>query len=216
MPHKPITVVYIHGWMTFSNRAKYLKYLRTVSLMLEKKVRRHGAGFDEALGKHYKVIRPLMPSPDNARYDDWALYFKRYLPHLHGKVILIWGSLWGIFLAKYLSEHTLTKKVLATFLVCPPFDESDSKDELCSWFKLKSNLSRIEKNTKHLTLLFSEDDDVVPISHAAKYQQKLPRANIVTYKNKNGHFKVSEFPELIKMIKRIVKHDGHHKHHHKK
>jgi predicted alpha/beta hydrolase family esterase len=71
---------------------------------------------------------------------------------------------------------------------------------LVGGFKLKSDLSKLAK-VDNLNLLFSEDDDIVPISHSKKYRSKLPRANIKVYKNKNSHFEVKTFPELIKMIK---------------
>ena len=51
----------------------------------------------------------------------------------------------------------------------------------------------------------SEDDDCIPISHARKYRNKLPNAKIIVYKSKNGHFRISTFPELVKMIKNDVK-----------
>ena len=70
---------------------------------------------------------------------------------------------------------------------------------------LKRDLSLIEENSKNLYLLFSKDDDIVPISHAEKYRKKFKNANIIIYKNKNWHFKVSRFPEIIKMIKKDVK-----------
>ena len=60
----------------------------------------------------------------------------------------------------------------------------------------------LEKSTKNLYLLFSKDDDVVPISHAEKYRKKLKHAKIILYKNKNGHFEIQEFPEIIEMIKK--------------
>jgi predicted alpha/beta hydrolase family esterase len=58
----------------------------------------------------------------------------------------------------------------------------------------------IEKNCKNLHLLFSKDDDVVPVSHAGKYKQKLKNAHIKIYKSKGGHFKIAKFPEIIKII----------------
>jgi predicted alpha/beta hydrolase family esterase len=72
---------------------------------------------------------------------------------------------------------------------------------LAGGFTIKSNLSLIEKNCKNIYLMFSEDDDVVPVSHAEKYRKKLKKAKIFIYKNKNGHFQVAEFPEIIRMIK---------------
>ena len=72
-------------------------------------------------------------------------------------------------------------------------------------FKLKSDLSLLEKNTKNLYLLFSKDDDVVPIAHAEKYATKLKQPRIIVYKSKGGHFNISKFPEIVKMIKENVK-----------
>ena len=111
----------------------------------------------------------------------------------------------GIFLAKYLSENKFPKKILATYLICTPFDNTLSEEDLVGGFELKSDLSLIEKNSKNLNLLFSKDDDVVPVAHAEKYKEKLKNANFVIYESKNGHFKISEFPEIIQMIKNDIK-----------
>ena len=51
--------------------------------------------------------------------------------------------------------------------------------------------------------MFSEDDDVVPVSHAKKYANKLPKAKIIILKHKNGHFRISKFPEIVKIIKNL-------------
>ena len=111
----------------------------------------------------------------------------------------------GIFLAKYLSENKLPRKALSVYLVCAPFDNTHSDEDLVGGFKLKSDLSLIEKNTEKLTMLFSADDECVPPYHAEKYREKLPNAKIIIYKSKNGHFKISKFPEIVKMIKEDVK-----------
>jgi predicted alpha/beta hydrolase family esterase len=49
--------------------------------------------------------------------------------------------------------------------------------------------------------MFSRDDETVPVSHAEKYRSKLKNSEIIIYKSKNGHFKISEFPEIVKIIK---------------
>jgi predicted alpha/beta hydrolase family esterase len=124
---------------------------------------------------------------------------------LKGDFILIGSSLGGIFLAKYLSEKKLSKKALSVYLVCPPFDNTLPGEDLVGGFNLKSDLSLIEKNCKNLYLLFSKSDDVVPVAHAEKYKKKLKGARIIIYKNKNGHFNVGTFPEIIEMIKSDTK-----------
>ena len=53
--------------------------------------------------------------------------------------------------------------------------------------------------------MFSTDDNCVPVSHAEKYGKKLKNAKIIIYKSKNGHFKITKFPEIVKMIKNDIK-----------
>ncbi len=195
-------VMIIHGGMTFKNRKDYLHFLRTRDISLEKKIRWSDEYLTKALGRNFEIIRPRMPLSDNAKYEDWKIHFERYIPFLRDGVILIGNSLGGIFLAKYLSEHTFPKKIASLFLVCPPFDDTLTGEDLCGGFKLKSNLSLIEKNSEYIHLLFSGDDDVVPIAHAEKYKAKLSGAKFHIYKSKNGHFQISTFPEIVTMIRR--------------
>jgi len=195
----------IHGGNTFKSEKDYLHYLKTREISLKRKTKWYENYLDKNLGKDFETIRPRMPLQDNAKYNDWKIYFERHIPYLRNNVILIGSSLGGIFLAKYLSEHKFSKKILSTYLICPPFDNTVNGEVLVSGFKLKNNLSLLEKNSKNLYLLFSKNDNVVPVSHAKKYEKKLKSAKIIIYKNKNGHFRISKFPEIIRMIKNDVK-----------
>ena len=202
---KKTQIIIIHGGMTFKTKKDYLKYLKTSKISIDKKKRLNDEYLKKNLGKSFEIIKPRMPLADNAKYEEWEIHFKRYFPFLKNNLILIGWSLGGIFLAKYLSEHKFPKKILATYLIAPPFDNSLSGEDLAGGFKLKSNLSLLEKNSKKLYLMFSEDDNVVPISHAEKYRKKLKQAEIIIFKSKNGHFQTSTFPEIVKMIKADTK-----------
>jgi uncharacterized protein len=191
--------------MTFKNKKDYLKFLKTREISIEKKIRWTDDWLDKKLGKDFEIIRPRMPLQDDAKYNDWKIYFERFFPKLRNNVILVGSSLGGIFLAKYLSENKVPKKILSVYLICPPFDNILAGEDLAGGFTLKSDLSMLEKNSKNLHLLFSKDDDVVPVAHAEKYRKKLKKANLVIFESKNGHFKISEFPEIIKMIKSDIK-----------
>ena len=195
----------IHGGMTFKNRKDYLHYLKNREVSLEKSKSWKGSYLDKNLGKNFEIIRPQMPLQDNALYEDWRIHFERFIPYIRNNVILIGNSLGGIFLAQYLSENKLPKKVLSTYLICPPFDDTCIGEDLVGGFKLKKDLSLLEKNSRNLTLMFSKDDDCVPVDHAEKYKAKLKNAKIIIYKSKNGHFRISNFPEIVKMIKSDVK-----------
>jgi len=179
--------------------------LRNRKISIEKKGGWNGDYLDKKLGKKLQIIRPRMPCQDNAKYEEWKIHFERYFPHLKDNIILMGQSLGGIFLAKYLSENKFPKRILSTYLVCPPFDNSLPGEDLVGGFDLKKDLSLIEKNSKNLNLLFSKKDDVVPVSHAKKYRSKLKNARIIIYNNIEGHFTISKFPEIIKLIKTDLK-----------
>lgn len=202
---KKTQIFMIHGGMTFKNRKDYLHYLKTKEVSVEKREKWAEGYLDKELSKKFQIIRPHMPLSENAKYEDWKVYFERHFPYLRNNIILIGSSLGGIFLAKYLSEHKFPKKILSIYLVCPPFDNTCFHEDLVGGFRLKSNLSLIEKNSKNLALLFSKDDDDVPVSHAEKYRKKLKNPRIIIYKSKNGHFKISKFPEIVKMLKNDIK-----------
>jgi len=191
--------------MTFKNKKDYLRYLKTRKISTKEKISWHGRYLKKKLGNSFEIIKPRMPLQDNAKYSDWKIHFERYFPHLRNNVILIGNSLGGIFLAKYLSENKFPKKILSTYLVCPPFDNTLPGEDLVGGFKLKSSISKIEKQSKNLYLMFSKDDKTVPVSQAKKYAKKLKNAKIIIYKSKNGHFKISSFPEIVKMIKDDMK-----------
>ena len=197
---------YIHGGMTFKNNKNYYNYLRSRKISIEKKKSWTLDYLDKTLGKKFDIIRPRFPKQDNAKYLDWKIHFEKHIPFLKRNVILIGYSLGGIFLAKYLSENVLPKKALSVYLIAPPFDNTCQGEDLVGGFNLSSNLSeKFTKNTKNIYLMFSKDDEVIPVNHAAKYRRKLQNANITIFEDKNGHFSVPTFPELIKMIYTDIK-----------
>jgi predicted alpha/beta hydrolase family esterase len=110
-------VFMVHGGMTFKNHKDYLHFLKTREVSIEEKRRWNGEYLQKKLGRNFAIIRPRMPLSDNAKYEDWKIYFERFIPLLNDNVIFIGSSLGGIFLAKYLSEHKFPKKY------CP-----------CTWF----------------------------------------------------------------------------------
>ncbi len=194
-------IFYIHGGMTFKNQEDYLDFLKNRKVSVEDKIKWSGDYFNNALKNNFHIIKPRMPLQDYAKYGDWKIHFERFFEQLSNDIILIGNSLGGIFLAKYLSENIFPKKILSVYLVCPPFDDTLIGEDLVGGFELQSDLSMIGKNCKNINLLFSQDDNCVPVDHSEKYGEKLSDVNIVIYKDKNGHFQVPEFPELVDMIK---------------
>ncbi|MDX9970389.1 MAG: alpha/beta hydrolase [Candidatus Gracilibacteria bacterium] len=204
MPQKP-QILLIHGGSTFKSKKDYINFLKTRKVSIEPKIYWNNEYLSKKLSKTFDIIRLNMPLKENAKYKEWKIHFERFFPQLENNIILIGTSLGGIFLAKYLSENSFPKKILSTYLICPPYDNSIPGEDLVGGFKLKSDLSLLEKNSKNLYLMFSKDDDIVPLSHAEKYRKKLKNAKFIIYESKNGHFKIPEFPEIVKLLKDDLK-----------
>lgn len=194
----------IHGGTTFKSKKDFINYLKNKKISLDKKTSWATEYLDKNLGKDFDIIRPKMPLKEDAKYLEWKIFFERYFPLLKNNIILIGVSLGGIFLARYLSENKFPKKIKAVFLICPPFDNTTGGEDLVGGFRLHNNLGKLDNSSKNVYLLFSKDDPVVPISHAEKYGKKLKKANIIIYENKNGHFMVEKFPELVKIVKNTL------------
>ena len=107
---KQTQILFIHGGTTFKSRGDYFHYLKTKQVSIEPRVNWSGNYLEEKLGKAFKVIRPRMPLREDAKYEDWKIFFERYIQFFKGNFILAGNSLGGIFLAKYLSENKCLKK----------------------------------------------------------------------------------------------------------
>jgi len=200
-----IQVFIVHGGMTFKSKEDYINFLKNRKISVEERIRWDGDYLKKELGEEFEIIKPNMPLMENAKYEEWKIHFEKYIPELRDNVILVGKSLGGTFLAKYLSENEFSKKILSVYLIAPPYDNSLPDEDLVGGFELVEDLSLIEKNSKYLNLFFSRDDPSVFLVHSKKYEEKLPSSNIVVFEGKNGHFKISEFPEIVDMIKADVK-----------
>ncbi|MFP4189678.1 MAG: alpha/beta hydrolase [Candidatus Woesearchaeota archaeon] len=200
-------IILIHGGETWKKREDYIRYLETREISLERRESWSREYLEKQLSQEFRIIRPQMPLKEDAKYEDWKIWFERHLEFLDDDCILIGNSLGGIFLAKYLSENDFPRRIKATFLVCPPFDDSIPDEDLAGGFELGNDLSKLEKNSHMVKLMFSKDDEVVPPSQAKKYKEALKDAEIIMYDDKNGHFNIKEFPEIVEMIREIGDHE---------
>lgn len=193
-------MVVIHGGETFDTYEEFLAWLRAEELELEPAgTKRWKSTMQEDLGEWHEVIQPRMPNSLNAKYEEWKIWFEKYLPLLSKELIFVGHSLGGIFLAKYLSENTIDKNVLGTFLIAPPYDSSDAPYSLGD-FELPTSLQKFAEQSRVIYIYFSTDDPVVPFADLAKYQARLPDARVSIFSDR-GHFKQERFPELIEEIK---------------
>lgn len=146
----------------------------------------------------FDVYLLRMPNSLDARYEAWKIWFDKVVPQMTDDVVLIGHSLGGIFLAKYLAENSLGKKVASLHLVAAPFDPRASG--YLADFVLPESLDSVTPQVGEIYLYASTDDVVVPFSDAESYKGAWPHATLVGFSDR-GHFNQETFSELIKNIR---------------
>ena len=200
-------VVYIYGGESYLNHDDFLERLRTKpvwELPWEPKKGKWSAALPEELGSDYEVFMPVMPNKQNAKYEEWKIWFERHFEYLRDGAILVGCSLGAMFLYKYLIENTLPFKARAAILMAAPLpdllpeDDRDSGDFVYP----SESVHQINETVESIIIMHSQDDFVVPYKHAVAYQELLPEAEFVSFEDKN-HFLVPELPELIEKIREM-------------
>ena len=199
-------VFYIHGGESYENYDIFLERLRTKDiwdLPSENPTSKWTQSFAAELRPGYEVFMPAMPNKQNAKYEEWKIWFERHFEHLRDNVILIGLSLGAMFLVKYLSETKTPFQIKALYLMGCPVDDPGFKDEDCGTFRYSLDSSSVlSRRAGKVFILHSKDDFLVPYEHAVKLNQAIPGSELVTFEDKN-HFLIEEFPELIAHIKAL-------------
>ncbi|MFC1756351.1 alpha/beta fold hydrolase [Patescibacteria group bacterium] len=194
-------VVVIHGGGVFISYKQYINFLKKRKLnFIELGKKDWKATLENKLGGEFEVILPKMPNKDNARYEEWKIWFEKFIPFLEKEVVLVGHSLGGIFLSRYLSENKFPKKILAVFFVAASYDSAKSPARTAG-FVVKNDLKLIEKQSRKVIFYHSRDDRSVPFSSFEEYKKLLTRSVFREYKNR-GHFNQNNFPELVRDIKK--------------
>lgn len=193
MNNKKKQVVVIHGGEAWNTYEEYIVYLKDEEydpyIMWPDGWKKT---LEEKLGSSFEVFTPKMPSPLNAKYDEWAIWFDKLVPYLRDDVFMIGHSLGANFVAKYLAHNDLPVSIAQLHLVAGCFGCNGG-------FALREELNRIEKNVPKIFIYHSHDDDIVGFADAMKYQASLPSAQLVTFEDR-GHFLQEDFPELVENI----------------
>ncbi len=193
-------VIFIHGGDVFNSYSDYIEALNKSTFNPNnKRIKKWKNSLAEEIGDNFDVIAPTMPNKQNAKYNEWRIWFEKIFPYLGKDIILVGYSLGGIFLAKYLSENIFPKKILVTYLISAPYNGKHS-EYFNTDFVLADSLEKMEEQSEKIFLYHSEDDAIVPFVDSRKYSKALPKAVSVVFKNRN-HFLQEKFPELVKSIK---------------
>jgi len=203
-------VMYIHGGESFANHADFIERLQTAPLWhlpkqgATENSKKWTGTFGEALGETYEVVLPPMPNKQNAKYEEWKIWFERHFEHLTDGAVLIGCSLGAMFFARYFSEGNTPFRPKAVVLMAgayalPGFPDSDCKDFLIAPEAVRGVVGKAD----HIIIMHSTDDPVVPYEHGEALSRAIPEAEFITFTDRN-HFLIAEFPELIEIIRKLA------------
>lgn len=199
-------VVFIGGGDSYSNYDDYILALQSALVRnpLGEATPRWTDSLRENLGEGYELYMIPMPNTDNAKYEEWKIWFEKYFEYFRDDVVLVGWSLGGMFLAKYLAENPPTFRLGGLFLLAAPcgsYDDGSGND--CGSFQFDIQLLASSMGSgEGITIMHSTDDFVVSYEAALKYSEMLPGAELITFTDKT-HFLVEELPELVERIKRL-------------
>lgn len=191
-------ILIIHGGDSFSSYEAYLKNLQERSLDYSRLLPKRG--WKQWLADQLPeadILLPTFPNSDNAVFEEWKIIFEKLIPFLDDDVCIVGHSLGAMFLAKYLQEHPLDKKIHQLILVAGGYDDDTSED--LGSFSV-SSATRLFESADTVHLFHSKDDPVVPYTELSKFQRDLPSAIVHSFDDK-GHFLDPTFPELLETIK---------------
>lgn len=202
-------VFYIGGGESFLNHDNFIERLKTKNLWHLPS--EDGAlrgdwkkGLVEELGDNFEFVAVPMPNRQNAKFQEWSIWFERHFDYLQEGAILIGLSLGAMFLAKYVSEKETPFRPKAIFLLAGAYQLPGFSDVSCGDFLIEPEMVKgIEQKTDRVIIMHSKDDFVVPYEHGEALSAALPAAEFVSLEDKN-HFLIEEFPELLEKIREIA------------
>ncbi len=189
-------VFFFHGGDSFNSYEEYLEDLKKKEIDYQRLFKK--GRWSQNLAKNLPgvdVLYPSMPNSSNAKYDEWKILFEKLVPFFGDDVRLVGHSLGAMFLAKYLQENPLNKKVQQMHLVAGGFSGLEYGS-----FALNS-CDKLFDSAEEIFIYHSEDDFVVPFSEFAYFKRELPGAVFCEFKDRN-HFLDEDFPEILDNLKK--------------
>ena len=158
-----------------------------------------------ALGNPYEVRHPEMPDEDAPEYGAWKYRIAEELAGMDGDVILVGHSLGASILLKYLSEENPETAVSGLFLVATPF--WGAEDWEVDEYALDKNFATDLPEGLPIFFYHGRNDEVVPLTHLAFYESKLPRATFRRLDGR-GHQFGDDLSEVARDIEKLRGGDG--------
>ena len=139
-----------------------------------------------------EVIVPAMPHTEAPQLSEWLPYLKKTVGKANSETYFVGHSLGCVTILRYL--ETINNQIGGAVLVAG-FAEPIHFTELNNFFVTSLNDKKIIENSKHITLINSDNDQHVPLWQGEKMAKRFNAKLIVL--NNAGHInEKSGFKEL--------------------
>ncbi len=125
--------------------------------------------------KQTDVIAPTMPNPETPDAADWMQAISSHLELIGESSVVMTHSLGGSCALQAFAHGASTSNVAQLILVAAPHWGKDP-DWSAQSFMLPPRYSRTLRSIDAIDLVYSSDDEVVPIQHMYKYLEEIPCA----------------------------------------
>jgi predicted alpha/beta hydrolase family esterase len=153
------------------------------------------------LGSAYNVEYPELESDESASDFGWIQQISEKVSDIAADLIIVGHSLGASMILKFLSEHPITSKIKAVFLVSTPFWSGN--EDWKAGLKLKTGFA--DKLPQKLPIFFyhCRDDQEVPFDHLDIYKKNMSQATFREIKS-GGHLLGNDLRVVAKDIQAIV------------
>jgi predicted alpha/beta hydrolase family esterase len=136
------------------------------------------------LGADYHIVYPELQFDESSPDFGWIDQIARHVSDANDDVIIVAHSLGASMLLKYLSDHSVTKKMKGIFLIATPFWSGD--EDWKQGLKLKEAFADTLPAEAPVYFYHCKDDEEVPFSHMDEYRQRIEQATFREIEN-GGH-----------------------------
>ena len=154
----------------------------------------------------FKVSVLPMPNTVHPKLSEWLKELQKQIGTPNSNVYMVGHSLGGTAVLRYLESLPENEKIGGAVLVATPI-EPIGYDEIGEFLDPPFNFEKIKQSAEHITLIYSDDDPVVPYQQGKILESALG-ATLFTIKN-GGHFNASDgflqLPEVLDAVLQISK-----------
>ncbi|MCK5149302.1 alpha/beta hydrolase [Candidatus Pacearchaeota archaeon] len=161
---------------------------------------------EELKKKETEVYAFDMPDTENPKIEAWVKYLEEKIPFedVDEETYFVGHSIGCQTIMRFLEKLPKHKEIGGCVFVAGwlnLINLNEKEMEIAHpWINSKINFDRIQRHSHKILAIFSDNDELVPLSELDIFKNQLGTKTLI--KKKQGHFNdVKEIPEILEFIK---------------